>query len=355
MPRLTASPPIPTTNIQFIVSLSLDMMNAMYFTSLVPQIEGVEGWPLRLRAEMSPELLRELDAIYNYPAGDPGILGTFGDDLFAHPETWRDISALLRYVREMTDGEVHELIYQTTFRYVDEAEREPYEGLPPREAIERRMRSFDDRDADEIMAAYDRPEDLRERMARLIERFYEEHYREEMPRRLPRLERSAAAHRGEPVTDPVQITRAVTGRDPSCLENVCAGPFQRYIFTPSLDMGPYNSCAVVDGIHGVIYPCEQQYVSETPQEEETVRLARVHKALGDEQRLRILSLLQEREMYAQEIVERTGIHQSVVSRHLAFMKAVGLVQARRQNNMKFFSLNPGIREQLGKTMEMFSK
>jgi DNA-binding transcriptional ArsR family regulator len=39
-------------------------------------------------------------------------------------------------------------------------------------------------------------------------------------------------------------------------------------------------------------------------------------------------------------VERTGLHQSVVSRHLAFMKAVGLVSARRQNNMKFFSLTP---------------
>ena len=70
------------------------------------------------------------------------------------------------------------------------------------------------------------------------------------------------------------------------------------------------------------------------------RLALVYKALSDEQRLRILSLLRGNELYAQEIVERTGLHQSVVSRHLAFMKAVGLVSARRQNNMKFFSLTP---------------
>jgi DNA-binding transcriptional ArsR family regulator len=58
-------------------------------------------------------------------------------------------------------------------------------------------------------------------------------------------------------------------------------------------------------------------------------------------------------MYAQEIVEATEIHQSVVSRHLSFMKAVGLVNARRQNNMKFFSLNPAAREMLSGTLSLF--
>jgi DNA-binding transcriptional ArsR family regulator len=58
-------------------------------------------------------------------------------------------------------------------------------------------------------------------------------------------------------------------------------------------------------------------------------------------------------MYAQEIVDATEIHQSVVSRHLSFMKAVGLVNVRRQNNMKFYSLNPEAREMLGATLALF--
>ena len=66
-------------------------------------------------------------------------------------------------------------------------------------------------------------------------------------------------------------------------------------------------------------------------------MALVYRALSDEHRLRILRLLHHGELYAQEIVERTGLHQSVVSRHLTFMKAVGLVNVRRQNNMKFYS------------------
>jgi len=52
-------------------------------------------------------------------------------------------------------------------------------------------------------------------------------------------------------------------------------------------------------------------------------------------------------------VERTGLDQSVVSRHLGFMRAVGLVIGRRQSNMKFFSLNPAMREELGRTLDLF--
>jgi DNA-binding transcriptional ArsR family regulator len=75
-------------------------------------------------------------------------------------------------------------------------------------------------------------------------------------------------------------------------------------------------------------------------------MALLYKALSDEQRLRILRELRRGELYAQEIVERTGVHQSVVSRHLSFLKAVGLVNVRRQNNMKFYSLNGELREEL---------
>ena len=87
MPRLTQTASISAPAIQFVASPALDMLNAMYFTSLVPQMEGVEGWPRQLRQEMAPDLLEELDALYNYPAGDPAVMGTFGDNLFGHPRS----------------------------------------------------------------------------------------------------------------------------------------------------------------------------------------------------------------------------------------------------------------------------
>jgi DNA-binding transcriptional ArsR family regulator len=360
MPRLTQTVEIESPKVEFVVSPSLDMMNAMYFTSLVPQLEGVEGWPVELRREMAPDLLAELDFLYNYPAGDPGLMGTLGENLFVHPETWRDVKALVGYVRSMPDGigdidrapGVQGLIYQTTFRYPDDIDHSEYEGMPHRDGIEKRLRSFDDRDADAIMPWYDRPEELRERMARLIERFYAEHYEKVMAERLPKLERSAAAHRAEGLTDAEEVARKLQRRQKSCMETSCA-EWERPIFTPSMDMGVYNSCALVDGVHGMYYQLEPEFLGVSVNIEET-RLARIFKALADEQRLRILRLLRGREMYAQEIVEATGIHQSVVSRHLSFMKAVGLVNARRQNNMKFFSINPAVRDEFANTLDLLA-
>ena len=359
MPRLSPVT-IHSPAVQFVASPVLDMMNAMYFTSLVPQMEGVSGWPEQLRREMSPELLAELDALYNYPAGDPGIMGIFGDNLFAHPALWGDVESLVSYVRSMPLGignppgspGVQGLIHETTFRYPEDVDPAEYATLAPRDAVERRMRSLADRDETEIMRLYDHPEELRERMAALIERVYAEHYRNEMPKRLSALQGSVAAHRSEGVADPEQIARRLTGKAKSCLEAGCAGPHQRHIFAPSPDMGVYNSCSIVAGTHGLFYPLEPEFLGVAVDVEET-RLVGIYKALGDEQRLRILRMLSEQELYAQEIVERTGLHQSVVSRHLAFMKAVGLLNARKHNNMKFYSLNPAAREMLSGTLALF--
>jgi DNA-binding transcriptional ArsR family regulator len=360
MPRLSQTTTIDAPAVQFTVSPTLDMLNAMYFTSLVPQMDGIDGWPAELRNEMAPDLLAELDALYEYPAGDPGLMGIFGDNLFGLPDLWSEVDQLVQYLRSMPLGEdgteaapgVQRLIHQATFRYPEDVVPGAYDGVPMREAVWRRFEGLDDRDASSIMDAYDHPEELRQRMARLVERFYAEHYRSEMAHRLPALERSVAAHRQETHADAAQLATKLTGRN-TCLDGTCAGPFTRLVFTPSLDMGPYSSCAIIGDIHGLIYPLEPEYRGTAADEAEEANLARLYKALGDEQRLRILRMLRDREMYAQEIVERTGLHQSVVSRHLQFMRAVGLLQSRKQNNMKFFSLNPRAKDLLSGTVALF--
>jgi DNA-binding transcriptional ArsR family regulator len=132
------------------------------------------------------------------------------------------------------------------------------------------------------------------------------------------------------------------------------------VFVPSVDTGPYNSCAELAPIHGLHYPCERaaenadaERADAQAADIDAEQLALIYRALSDAQRLRILHLLHEGELYAQEIVERTGMHQSVVSRHLAFLKAVALVNVRRQNNMKFYSLNREMSAQLKQAVDAF--
>jgi DNA-binding transcriptional ArsR family regulator len=358
MPRIheagTAS-----ANVEFIVSVPLDLLNAMYFTGLAKDHEGVEDWPAQVRREMRPELRDELDFLVNYP-GHPGVLGAVNDSVFSHREAWADVDALLRYVRELPAG-VGELPHRPgiqglslyTLRWLGgKHEIELGLGPEPRQTLAQAVADAGLK-VDGVLGLYDRPEEIRQRILALIQRFYDEHYHQDLPRRLPCLERSVAAHRNQPVRDVDELLQELAGRPISCLRDN-PGAFTQHIFAPSLDMGPWLSCADTPPIHGVYYPCEARFVGADAEESEQMqRLARIHKALSDEQRLRILHLLGDGELYAQQIVERTGLHQSVVSRHLEFMRVVGLVIGRRQQNMKFYSLNPAMRDELGKTLELF--
>jgi DNA-binding transcriptional ArsR family regulator len=356
-----------TANVEFVVSETLDMLNAIYFTGLVEEAEGIDEWPEQVRREMEPALLAELDFLSTFPCGQPGVMGTLSETLFAHREAWPDIDSLLRFVREMpagvgqpplnpgVQGLVLHAIRSDCACGEDSSEVEVDLSAPPKETLIRAVESTGG-NVEEALALYNQPEELRRRMLALIERFYEEHYRHDLPRRLPCLERSVAAHKKEPADDVGELVRRLMRR--SEYEEPClAQHLSRYtqlIFAPSVDMGPYASCADMPPIHGLFYPCEPEFMGGPPEDaERTRRLAQIYKALSDEQRLRILHMLREREMYVQEIVERTGLHQSAVSRHLAFMHAVGLLVARREGNLKFFSLNPQIGEELRGTLELF--
>lgn len=58
-------------------------------------------------------------------------------------------------------------------------------------------------------------------------------------------------------------------------------------------------------------------------------LAALFRALGDDTRLRIFSLLTKGEFCVCEIEDTLGLSQSLVSNHLAVLRRVGLVQSRR--------------------------
>ncbi|MBV9080722.1 MAG: winged helix-turn-helix transcriptional regulator [Elusimicrobia bacterium] len=62
------------------------------------------------------------------------------------------------------------------------------------------------------------------------------------------------------------------------------------------------------------------------------------KAFADETRLRILSLLSSGEMCVCDVMAVLGAPQPRVSRHLAYLRAHGLVQARRDGTWVYYSL-----------------
>lgn len=68
-------------------------------------------------------------------------------------------------------------------------------------------------------------------------------------------------------------------------------------------------------------------------------LAESFKVLADKTRLRILSLLRERELCVCELTEVLEISQPGVSQHLRRLKQVGFVRERKDGQWVYYALN----------------
>lgn len=67
--------------------------------------------------------------------------------------------------------------------------------------------------------------------------------------------------------------------------------------------------------------------------------AKIFKALADETRLRILTLLLDGELCVCELIAALELPQSTISRHLAYLRNSGWVQDRRQGVWMYYRFN----------------
>ena len=65
--------------------------------------------------------------------------------------------------------------------------------------------------------------------------------------------------------------------------------------------------------------------------------ARVLKAMSDENRLRILDLLREREYNASELLDEMDFGQSTLSHHMRILLQAGAVKARKNGKWTYYS------------------
>lgn len=66
--------------------------------------------------------------------------------------------------------------------------------------------------------------------------------------------------------------------------------------------------------------------------------SRAMKAMSHPLRLKIISVLQDREVSVQEIVEQVGTSQSNISQHLAVMREKGVLRTRKDANRVYYRL-----------------
>lgn len=67
--------------------------------------------------------------------------------------------------------------------------------------------------------------------------------------------------------------------------------------------------------------------------------ANIFKALGDENRLKVLELLLEGEKCGSELLEKISLGQSTLSHHLKQMCAAGIIKSRKKGTATYYSIN----------------
>jgi DNA-binding transcriptional ArsR family regulator len=83
---------------------------------------------------------------------------------------------------------------------------------------------------------------------------------------------------------------------------------------------------------------------ESPAPDATTAAVEALTFLSDGNRLRILTLLAQRESCVGDVIAALGLPQPLVSYHLRRLREVGLVRARRKAQWVFYSLDPEVWE-----------
>jgi ArsR family transcriptional regulator len=69
--------------------------------------------------------------------------------------------------------------------------------------------------------------------------------------------------------------------------------------------------------------------------------AKIAKAMAHPSRLLMLDLLQKQELCVSDLTDEVGADQSTVSKHLALLKDVGLIDVRKEGSLSFYRVTCG--------------
>ena len=112
---------------------------------------------------------------------------------------------------------------------------------------------------------------------------------------------------------------------------------ERVILAPSYFARPFNYLFAGSSWRFDGYPVSDEALEVDPLSP-PASVLRLHRALGDAMRLRILKALAEKDLYGAELAAQLDISKPTVSHHMAQLRAAGLVTAVQAGSAVYYSL-----------------
>jgi DNA-binding transcriptional ArsR family regulator len=116
------------------------------------------------------------------------------------------------------------------------------------------------------------------------------------------------------------------------------GGVKRVILAPSYFSRPYNYLMSASDFRLFGYPVSDDALEAADPLAAPQAVVRLHRALGDETRLRILKLLAGRDLYLTEIAQQLELSKPTIKHHLALLRAAGLVTITESGTVVYYSL-----------------
>ena len=156
------------------------------------------------------------------------------------------------------------------------------------------------------------------------------------------IERDVEARRSDLELPPADLIERTTGG----VRFLPDASVRRVVLAPSYFARPYNWVLAGPGWRLFCYPVSDASLEGQGPGEPPPGTLLLFRALGDPQRLRILRLLADRDMYLTEIAQQLDLSKPTVKHHLAQLRAAGLVTVTETGTMTYYTLR---RERLDET------
>ncbi|CAN5465039.1 hypothetical protein BH20CHL6_BH20CHL6_13170 [soil metagenome] len=299
-----------------------------------------QRWLQAARSGLPAQLRSELDSCFG--ESSKGVFHGVGSLAVALPEV-RDAADFLRTIENLSTAEIARVTIaagvqdETLGSVIERA----VEG--DRAAIEELAPRLSDYSREDVLAFLRDPEPAVQRALAVMHAWLEPFGQVE-ERVLAMLARDVADRAADRATlDQATLIERTTGG----MRWLPEPQARRVVLAPSYFARPYNHVYAGADWRLFCYPVADSALGADDGVTPPPAMVRLHRALGDPTRLRILKLLRDRDWYLTELAQQLELSKPTIKHHLAQLRAAGLATVTEEGTLHYYSLRRERLEEAG--------